>query len=114
MCHRLRIVFAGIILIFFVASLHGQQVVFTGGGGADRFTAANPGASLVPAGPSGTVFHTSKGYTLVTGPEVTYFDGQKWQVMKPQIARDAIGGYVQTGAPAKVEIQSKGPHSCCG
>ena len=43
----------------------------------------------------------------MTGPEVTYFEGQKWQVMKPQIARDGAGGYAQTGAPAKVDGASR-------
>ena len=84
------------------------EAVFTGSGGADQFLSANPTATLVSVDQSGATYKTAKGLTLVTGPEVTTFDGSKWQVAKPQISTDGNGGWVQTGAPAKVEITGKG------
>ena len=83
------------------------QAIFTGSGGTDQFLSTNPGAKLVSVDKSGATYKTAKGYTLVTGPDVTAFDGSNWKVAKPQISTDGNGGWLQTGAPAKVEITGK-------
>ena len=84
------------------------QAVYAGRGGTDTFVSANPGAKLLSVDETGATYKTSKGYTLVTGPEVSAFDGVNWQVSKPQILPDASGGWIQTGAPAKVQITGNG------
>ncbi len=84
-----------------------SQPIYTGNGATDTFLSANPGARLLSVDQSGAVYKTSKGYTLITGPGVTAYDGSSWQIAKPQISTDGNGGWVQTGAPAQVAITGK-------
>jgi hypothetical protein len=100
-------------LCFFVLnSVSGQPqsggAIYVGSTAVNPFLTANPTANLVAVDQFGATYKTTKGFALITGPEVAAFDGSKWQITKQQISSDGEGGWVQTGAPAKVAITGNG------
>jgi hypothetical protein len=68
------------------ANAQSPGVLFTGPAATDKFESAHAGATLVKVDKAGATYHYGKGYTLISGPGVTYQDSSgKWQVTKLQV-----------------------------
>src|SRR5215472_1184603 len=81
------------------------QVIYNGPGAIDGYLAAHSGAAITKVEQAGITVKQGKQYTFIGGAGLTYKDTGVWKVTQPQIQSGASnGGWLQTGAPVRVEI----------
>ena len=81
------------------------QVIYNGPGAIDGYLAAHSGAAITKVEQAGITVKQGKQYTFIGGAGLTYKDSGVWKVTQPQIQSGASnGGWLQTGAPVRVEI----------